>query len=257
MFFEISKFFNLLLSPISWVALLLIGAIVFRQKRRKKICLFICTSIFLIFTNTLLLSYVRYQMTKEYQTVTLPEGKTYKVAIVMGGFASIHKETGVMRYLFDRADRLWEAVRLWKLGVVDSILITGDHSSIIERNGITNAPLFFNYMEQMGVPREAFILEQHAANTRENALNTTAILRQRHIAPQECLLITSATHMERSLKCFAKEGYSVDFYPVSTYEKPYHITHRLFYPSWDVAIKWRELLNEWIGNQVYKMMGYI
>ena len=46
----------------------------------------------------------------------------------MGGFASMNRETGQMRYEQDRADRLWEAVRLWRNGTIEKILITGDGS---------------------------------------------------------------------------------------------------------------------------------
>ncbi len=77
------------------------------------------------------------------------------------------------------------------------------------------------------------------------------------ITDKECLLITSATHIERSLKCFAKVRLHPDYYAVNIYDAPTNINHRSFYPSWDAAVKWQELMNEWIGDIVYKMMGYV
>ena len=257
MFFELSKFLNLLLSPITWIILLLIGTFLFKKKRKKKVCLYSCIAIFLLFTNGLLLGYVKHQMVKEYSTVQINPNKQYKVAIVMGGFASVNKETGALRYEQNRADRLWEAVRLWKAGVIDTILITGDPTSIIRKDGSSTAQLFLNYMELLGIPPSAFILEQKARNTQENAHNTTEILKSKEISDKECLLITSATHMKRSLKCFAKEGMFLDFYPVNIYSKPMSINHRAFYPSWNVAVEWQELLNEWFGDVIYKMVGFI
>ena len=257
MFFEISKLLNILLSPITWIILLLIGTFLFKKKRQKKVCLYSCIAIFLLFTNGLLLGYVKHQMVKEYSTVNIHPDKQYKAAIVMGGFASINKETGVMCYEQDRADRLWEAVRLWKTGVIDTILITGDPTSIIQKDGSSTAQLFMDYMELFGVPSTTFILEQQARNTRENAHNTTEILNSKEISDKECLLITSATHMKRSLKCFAKEGMFMDYYPVNIYNKPTNINHRTFYPSWNVAVEWQELLNEWVGDVMYRMMGYL
>lgn len=56
----------------------------------------------------------------------MTEGKTWRVAIVMGGFGSMNRETGQMTYMEDRADRLWEAIRLYREGRVRQILITGD-----------------------------------------------------------------------------------------------------------------------------------
>ena len=92
--------------------------------------------------------------------MTISVGKQYKLAIVMGGFASMNRNTGQMQYELDRADRIWEAVRLWKKGVVERILITGDPTSIIQKDGTSTKELFLNYMEELGVPRSVFLLEQ-------------------------------------------------------------------------------------------------
>lgn len=257
MFFELSKFLNLLVSPITWGIFLLIGTFIFRKKTWRKKCLIGCVVVFIVFTNNMLVEYVKYQNVKGYSHISIDTTKHYKVAIVMGGFASINKETGQMRYELDRADRLWEAVRLWKKGTLKQILITGDPSSVIEDDGSSTADLFLKYMEQMGVPQEVFILEQRARNTRENAIYTAKIIKQKGITDKECLLITSATHMKRSLKCFAKVGISPDFLPVNTYDKPVNINHRSFYPEWEAAVKWQELINEWIGDLAYRIMGYI
>lgn len=256
MFFELSKLLTLFLSPISWCVLLLIGAFLFKNKRRRKGCLIGCIAVFLVFTNHLFIDYVKYQTVKEYSAVRIDTTKQYKIAIVMGGFASMNKETGQMRYEQDRADRLWEAVRLWRKGKAERILITGDPTSVIQADGSSTAELFLTYMEEMGVPREALVLEQQARNSRENAIYTAEVLNGSGVRDSECVLITSATHMGRSLKCFAKAGMHPDFLPVNTYDKPTNINHRAFYPDWEAAVKWQELINEWMGDAVYRIMGY-
>ena len=216
MFFELSKFLNFfLISPISWMFFLLIGFCLFKRRRRKKACLISCIALFLIFTNNLLVDYVKYLTVKEYSAMTISVGKQYKLAIVMGGFASMNRNTGQMQYELDRADRIWEAVRLWKKGVVERILITGDPTSIIQKDGTSTKELFLNYMEELGVPRSVFLLEQQARNTRENVIYVRSILETERITEEECVLITSVTHMKRSLKCFAKIGIHLDMYPVS------------------------------------------
>lgn len=257
MFFELSKLLNFFLSPITWGCLLLIGALVLKRKRWKRVCVISSAIVFLLFTNHLLLSYVKYQTVKDYSSIVLDSSKHYKAIIVMGGFASMNQQTGQMRYMVDRADRLWEAVRLWRNGQAENILITGDPTSFIEEDGSCTSELFLNYMEDLGISRTAFILEQRARNTRENAKFTKEILEARRISDKECLLITSATHMKRSLKCFAKEGVYPDFLPVNTYGPPTNINHRAFYPDWQAAVKWQELLNEWFGDWAYSLMGYM
>lgn len=258
MFFELSKLLNFfVISPISWMFILLAGFCLFKRKRWRKVCLVGCIAVFVIFTNRLLVDYVKYRMVKEYSTAVIAPEKTYKLAIVMGGFASMNKENGRMRYEMDRADRLWEAVRLWRSGKVERILITGDPTSIIQDDGSSTRKLFLQYMEDMGVPESAFILEQQARNTRENALYTAEILEKEKIDDGECLLITSATHIKRSLGCFAKIGIHPDYLPVNTYDAPENINHRAFYPQWEAAVMWQELMNEWIGDLTYRMMGYV
>ena len=256
MFFEISKLLNLFISPITWIILLLLGTFLFKKKKLRKTCLVCSIAVFVVFTNHLLVDYVKYQTVKKYNAIQINPKKKYQVAIVMGGFASMNTVTGMMQYQQNRADRLWEAVRLWKSDVVDFILITGDPTSFIDEDGTTTAPLFLNYMGGMGVPRDVFILEQRAKNTHENAEYSVAILQNLNVKDTQCLLITSATHMERSLKCFASVEWHPDFYPVNTYAKLNKVNHRAFYPSWEAAVKWQELFNEWIGNCIYQLMGY-
>lgn len=257
MFFEISKFLNLFLSPITWIILCLILFFKLKRPLIRKACLIASVVIFVFFTNGLLINLFRYEMVKPYSNIQIKEGKTYEITIVMGGFSSINKETGQLQYFENRADRLWEAVRLWKSEQTKYILITGDPASNTKEDESSTAPLFFEYMEQMGIPSEAFILEQHAKNTQQNAVNTKEILDKMQISDSDCLLITSATHMKRSLGCFAKIGIHPDYLTVNNYEKPSNITHRSFYPSWKAAVEWEELLNEWIGEVAYKIMGYM
>ncbi len=259
MFFEISKFLRFfLVSPISWIVMLLVICLWVKRKKARYALLAAAATIFLVFTNKLLVDYVQCRMTRPYaQSGRIPEGKTYRMAIVMGGFGHMNKETGQMMYIEDRADRLWEAVRLYREGRVRQILITGDPTSIVEDDGSSTAELFLRYMEQLGIDRKAFILEQQARNTHQNAVNTAALLKQKGITGGQCLLITSATHMDRSLRCFAKAGLHPDMMAVNLPDPPSHINHRAFYPEWSAATQWETLLNEKIGDWAYRMMGYI
>lgn len=237
--------------------ILLAGFCLFKRKPWRKACLIGCISVFTIFTNRLLADYVKYRTVKNYSTGVISPDKRYELAIVMGGFASMNKDTGQMRYELDRADRLWEAVRLWRSGKVKRILITGDATSMILPDGSSTKELFVRYMEEMGIPEATFVYEQQARNTHENARFTAEMLKREIIGDEDCVLITSATHMKRSLGCFAKAGIHPDYLPVNTYDAPTNINHRAFYPQWEAAIVWQELMNEWIGDAAYRIMGYV
>lgn len=195
-------------------------------------------------------------MTKPYSENFQEPNRHYEVAIVLGGFAFMNEETGQLKYLTDRAERLWEAVRLYKNGTVNYILITGDAVSQIKNDSTSTTELFLKYMYEIGIPRNAFILEQKSLNTRENASFTTDILKEMNIPPDECLLISSAIHLERGVAAFEKENYQLDYFPVNIYRKPQGFSWMDLYPKWSVAVKWEELLNEWIGRIAYKIVGY-
>ena len=259
MFFELSKLLRFfVVSPVSWMLILLVAFYFVKCKKVKYALLGLAVAVFVVFTNNPLVDYVQYRMTRQYAAcASVPAGKHYRVAIVMGGFGHMNEETGQLVYEEDRADRLWEAVRLYKAGIVDRVLITGDPTSLLRGDGSTTAGLFLAYMEQMGVPREAFILEQRATNTRQNAVNTCEILSQMGISDRDCLLITSATHMERSEKCFAKVGLRPDVMAVNIPECPSRLNHRAFYPDWGAALEWEIVMNEWIGDIAYRIMGYV
>lgn len=230
---------------------------IFRKRKAVRIGCWIATLVlFLVMGNVAFYEFVKYRTFKEYNKAELKK-EHYKVAIVMGGFSGINKETGQLKYVEDRADRLWEAVRLYKKGVIDNILITGDGATMIDDNGESTSDLFLDYMSELGIDRSAFILEQHARNTAQNAEFTVKILQDKQIKADDCLLITSAEHIERSLECFEKEGFILDWYAVNLYNKPDNFSHRSLYPSWEVMVKWQRLFNEWIGKVAYNIMGYV
>lgn len=67
MFFEISKFLRFfLVSPISWMAILVVAALWVKRKRVRRILLGVAAAVFLVFTNNMLVNYVRFRMTRQY-----------------------------------------------------------------------------------------------------------------------------------------------------------------------------------------------
>lgn len=258
MFFELSKALHFILtSPISWMAVLVALAFAFRSRRKRAVCVVTCLVLFLLSTNGVLFNIVNRSVTAGVQQPTCDVGRRYRAAIVLGGFSSVNSISGRLQFVEDRADRLWEAVRLWRTGVVERILITGDPASFVNEDGRSSSCEFLAYMEAMGVPSDVFILEQHALNTHQNAVNTVKILAGLGIDSRDCVLITSAIHMRRALSCFEHEGFPTDYLAVGLPEAPSKLGHRAFYPDWSVAEKWSSVINEWIGCVAYRIVGYI
>jgi uncharacterized SAM-binding protein YcdF (DUF218 family) len=62
-------------------------------------------------------------------------------------------------------------------------------------------------MTAMGVPPGTVVRETRALNTRENAMYSAEILRERGM--ETVVLVTSATHLRRAVKDFATAGVTV------------------------------------------------
>lgn len=257
MFYELSKLLNIfVISPISWMFILLVAGYLLRKRKGVRAgCWTAALCLFLVFGNASLYERVRHRCFRKYAKAELVKPH-YEMAIVMGGFGEMNRETGQFCGN-QRADRLWEAVRLYKEGKVGRILITGDATSNIVK-GDSDKDVFLRYMDSFGMPDTAFVFEQYARNSRENAVNTVTMLRQMDIPADSCLLVTSMEHMGRSLGCFAKTGFEPDWYSVGIKQmRNDRFTVRTLYPDWDTMVRWQSLFNEWVGDMAYKVMGYV
>ena len=257
MFFYISKLLKFIIFPFTWVVALFVLAYFVKNKKWRRGWFIAALVVLLVFSCKPLLQTFQYLTTKSYSHQQLPK-KYYKVAVVMGGYGHMNLQTGQMSYIDDRGERLWEPIRLYHSGIVEKILISGDASIAIDKDSGSDSnstvETFMHFMKGLGIYEHDIILEQKARNTTENATFSIALLDSLHYKPEECLLVTSATHMKRSLACFANEGWHVDGYAVNIYTKPQVKPHS-FIPSWKTLTDWNELLNEWVGGIVYKISG--
>ena len=254
-FFVISKILKVFLLPLTWILGLLILAYILKNKRWKKRLFVTSIVMLLIFSNKPLLQWARYMTTRQYTHQQLHK-KFYRVAIIMGGYSNgMDPESMQVSFIDDRGARLWDAIRLYEAGAVEKIMISGDATINVDANGNSTAKAFKCYLSDFGLHDSDFILEQHARNTRDNATYSIAILDSLGYLPEQCLIVTSATHLKRSLSSFEAEGWSVDGYATNVYPKP-RLNLFLFIPNWKTITDWHELLNEWVGCIVYKIVGY-
>jgi uncharacterized SAM-binding protein YcdF (DUF218 family) len=70
----------------------------------------------------------------------------------------------------------------------------------------------------LGVKESDIMLDDTSRNTKENARNSAAIIKDRHL--QNPILVTSAFHMRRAVQHFAKQGVAVTPYPTDYVAAP-------------------------------------
>jgi uncharacterized SAM-binding protein YcdF (DUF218 family) len=132
--------------------------------------------------------------------------------IVLGGAFDnqINTARGGME-LNQSADRFVEALRLARNYPKARILVSGGDGSIsgTYEGEARTAERFFS---SFGISPDRLIEENTSRTTYENSLNTAGLLKAQGLG--DCLLITSAFHMPRSVGLFAKAGITVVPWPV-------------------------------------------
>lgn len=141
------------------------------------------------------------------------------------------------------ADRAWHAARLWKAGKAPIIIPSNEGAELAD----------IKLLMDLGVPRDAVILENRAVNTEENAKFVANLLAVKNAKNSKILLVTSAYHMRRSLYMFQKYAPKLECVPVAT---DYQAL-----PSKDEPFKWYSILPN-IGafarnnDFVHEYLGY-
>ena len=193
------------------VALPLVGALVggvllVRKAPRRRLggWILFASLAFLWFESTLIcLSIVGRPLERPYlATQTVESLPSADAVVVLGGGIG---KCDDMAYpdMYDSADRVWHAARLWKAGKAPIVVASG-----VGELGAT-VPLLLDF----GVPREAIVVDDKSRNTYENSRFTERLLLERaggatNAAPS-VLLVTSAWHMPRACGNFAKTSLRV------------------------------------------------
>lgn len=245
----------LVTTPVTFILLPLLVGLIIRNRKWKRGLYATAILLALLFTNTPLLKIAEKQWYKEYDR-PLPEGKTYKYGIVLGGYSFWDWERNRPEFS-EIADRLTEGIRLYKCGRIDKLVLASDGSIIQSKDGKGlqgNPQGMMKYLNELGIPQEDIIMETFANNTRENVTFTKELL-GKEINTTPVLIITSAVHMKRSVSAFQTEGIYPDCYITDTWVnvKGQRVS---FMPSVGTLARWPELLHEWVGYAVYKWRSW-
>ena len=248
---------SLVTNPTALIFLLLISGGLFRKWIMVKRSLWgMALVLTLLFTNQPLYDAAYRQWFAEYDH-PLPEGKTYEYGIVLGGYSHWDWERNRIEFS-NIADRLLEGIRLYKEGRIRKLVLASDGSIIECENAVAmkgNPEGMRAFLKAMGMPPEDIILETKAWNTQENATFTLELIGD-SLKTVPSLLITSASHMRRSLATFHRVGIPSDPYITDT---PVQVGDQKpsWVPSLAVLLRWPELLHEWVGYAYYVWKGNI
>jgi uncharacterized SAM-binding protein YcdF (DUF218 family) len=255
MFFTLSKILNYLAMPLVIISILLIISFAVRNQKWKRKFFIFGLVLLLFFTN----EFIANEFIKAWEIAPIPFkdlSKHYKYGILLSGVTRSSMEPSDRIYFQRGADRVTHSLQLYKLGIIDKILVSGGSGQLID-SGHREADQIASALIMMGVNPEDIVTENKSRNTHESSLEVKAILRK-EVEPEDCLLITSAYHMRRSRACFAKIDWPVDTFTTDFLSHTRKFTlDILIVPKIDGLWMWNTMIKEWVGCAAYWVAGYI
>jgi len=252
MFFLLSKVFEFLLLPLTWIIVLLGMGIYNNSKGRKMVLAAFLMLVF--FTNPFLINVAL-------QSWEVPGRKTssidapYDVVVVLGGSMRYYNGELDRPVYSSSVDRMLQAIALYKQGKVKKILLSGGSGRVLFP-GERESAILAGILDNAGIPPQDVIIENNSRNTWQNALESATLLKNGTFGSR-VLLLTSAFHMRRSLACFAKAGIKCDPWSVDQRSGQGTFTpDRLILPEAAAMGLWDILMHEWFGVIFYKIAGY-
>ncbi len=254
MFFILSKTLFFLLTPINWIVGLLLYAFFGKHEKRTRRAFKLGLILLVVLSNPFLSNVMFKWWEREAVPINKLEG-VYDIAIVLGGFSDVNEHPRDRLHLSEAADRLTNAIELYKTGKVRKILVTSGSAMVVGEK-VSEGKITGEFLDRIGIPASDFIIEPDSRNTHENAIYTAKILREQY-PDARCLLITSGFHFPRAGRAFRKAG--VEFTPFATdiLSNPIKWTpQHLILPNSHSLSIWQRLIKEWVGLAAYKVLGY-
>ncbi len=166
----------------------LLGILLIKKKKKISKIFFILAFIsYYIFSITPVTDFLLMALEEKYRVLPVANiNMADKIVLLLGG-----RESNVLRGN--------EALRIWHLAEKETkIIISGTDPLIANSEEASAVRNFFIYR---GVDPEDIIIEGKSKNTRQNVTNVKKIVEENHF-----FLVTSAYHMDRSLREFERLG---------------------------------------------------
>ena len=248
-----AKLVGLLLNPSLWVVVMLLGAILDRRERIRRRLTVAALLATMVFAN----GWLAQNAIARYQAKPSPmrADERYDVCILLSGLAGFD-EKDKRGYFMPSSDRFIQTLRLYKLGHVRRIIVTGGQGNPFSRHKLRESDFLVQSFLEMGVPASDLLNERDARNTIENAVNTRRTLDSLGIRGK-AVLVTSAVHMPRALRAFRSEGVDVRPFPCDFAIKPSGspFTLQSLLPTPEGFLQWDRLLKEVVGTAFLSLKG--
>jgi len=255
MFFILSKILTFLLSPFTYIVILLFWIFFCRNHRKQKKISFYTILFIFLFGNSFVLDEILRHWEVPFNTSKI---KNYDIGIVLGGMVMFDAKNDVSKFN-GNVDRLLQILPKLKENKINHLLFTGGSGDLYHPEN-KEAEILKRYLISIGWDISNFTFESESRNTYENAKYSVDLLKQNFgdLSDKKIILITSAGHMRRSIACFKAQGLNVDYLCSNRHAGPrkFEFQH-CFIPNMSALSGWSQLLHEIVGYMVYKLTGKI
>lgn len=258
MFFVLSKVLDVFLCPYTWGVILLCLATPWgvrgaRRWRRRR-AFGIAGLVVLLLSGMSPLSNALMWRMERVTTTTYRADVTYDAVVLLGGMVDEEAtEESKLPSYNDSVDRLLITYRLLREGKARSVIVSAAANEAFPASG--EAAVIARQLAEWGIEKERITIEDKAQNTRENALFSQQIAKERGFTT--VLVVTSAFHMSRAEGCFNAVGMKVDTLPVDfrAHARSGHAAGD-WVPRVDGLGDMSGTLHELFGRIVYRVRGY-
>jgi uncharacterized SAM-binding protein YcdF (DUF218 family) len=265
-FFIASKVAQFCIEPLNWVLLLVLFALLFlilnKTALAKRLLVFTLLDLLLIAwlpTSESMLRGLEDSVAKA-SVAELSKGDFGGIVILGGAIESgeIGPDRGEVS-IGAAAERVTKGLEIIRKHPELPFIYSGFSGSITPR-GVSEADAFKQFVTEQGISEKMAHYENQSRNTYENVLYIKPLMEEfgaknENGKLKSWILISSASHMYRSLRIFEKQGLPVVPLPVD-----YQTAHHLSWTSFDLvqgAQNWNRLLHELIGLLAYWITGKI
>lgn len=255
--YYLTKVLPLLLMPLSVCVMMLLLALFLHFTGKRRTSVFCLTAAVIVLWGSSLpvvADRLLWSLERQHPPVPVADIPVSDCLLVLGGALGVLQHPRVDVELTDAADRVYQAAKLYRLGKARSLIVAAGNQPWSSRQ-VPEAVLIRDLLVEWGVPRDVIGLDSVSRNTRENAINSLALVRAADCRSN--LLVTSAWHMPRALAAFEKAG--LKMFPVSVDVRMVSQTGAewsRFIPRADVLAATSDALHEWMGIWVYRWKGW-
>ncbi len=205
---------------------------------------------FWLWSTPMMYRWIGGSLEREWPVVTAEDAPKADAIVLLGGGMGANTNAYPYAEMWNGADRVWHAARLYKAGKAPLVIPTGSG----ERE--STVPL----LRDLGVPESAIVVEDKARNTEENAKFVEKILATEDTKRTKArvLLVPSAWHMRRSVLMYRKYAPSLEIVPAAAdYEATVQTGHPLcfkdIWPDTNALFANSYIFKEYLGYWGYRL----